>query len=226
MKTQFFIFCALIGSISFFSCNSELSDTVNQDRVFTVYELFYNANEDKTYARATFHFSNEAGTRLQLAGDSKVTFDGDPLTFNSVLAYYEREYAGFRAQGEFEWTDTEGNLFRNTVEISPIRFAPGIDTIDRSQAYELFWEEGELKDNEIVALTINGENEGDARLFTTNDVGATSIILAANRLSEIGQGPATAFLERSYLPAIQEAPSAGGRLTGRQRAENLEVYMK
>ncbi|MCB9298911.1 MAG: hypothetical protein H6559_38200 [Lewinellaceae bacterium] len=75
-------------------------------------------------------------------------------------------------------------------------------------------------------LTINGENEGDARIFSTNDVGATSIILAKDKLSQVGQGPGTAFLERSYLPAIREAPGAGGRLTGRQRAENLEVYMK
>ncbi|MCB0596209.1 MAG: hypothetical protein H6557_13150 [Lewinellaceae bacterium] len=226
MKTQLFAFFALLGSLAFFSCNSESSDSVNQDRIFTVYELFYNANEDKTYARATFYFSNELGTRLELAGDSKVSFDGDPLTFNPVLAYYEREYAGFRPQGAFEWTDTEGNAFRNTVEIRPIRFASGIDTIDRSQSYELFWEEGELKANELVVLTINGENEGDARIFSTNDVGATSIILAKNKLSEVGQGPGTVFLERSFIPAIQEAPSAGGRVTGRQRAENLEVYLK
>ncbi|MCB0563117.1 MAG: hypothetical protein KDD01_01930 [Phaeodactylibacter sp.] len=226
MKTQFFFFCALLCGLAIFSCNSESSDTVDQDRIFTVYELFYNANQDKTYARATFHFSNELGTNLQLAGDSKVTFEGDPLTFNPVLAYYEREYAGFVATGAFEWTDTDGSLFRNTVEIHPISFAPGIDTIDRSQSYELFWEDGELKANEIILLTINGENEGDARIFSTNDVGATSIILAKDKLSEIGQGPGTAFLERSYLPGIQEAPTAGGRITGRQRAENLEVYMK
>lgn len=75
-------------------------------------------------------------------------------------------------------------------------------------------------------LTINGENEGDARIFSTNDVGTTSIILAKDKLSQVSQGPGTAFLERSYLPAIREAPGAGGRLTGRQRAENLEVYMK
>ncbi|MCB0548493.1 MAG: hypothetical protein KDD19_13005 [Phaeodactylibacter sp.] len=51
-------------------------------------------------------------------------------------------------------------------------------------------------------------------------------ILAANRWSEIGQGPGTAFFGRSYIPAILEAPGVGGRITGRQRAENLVVFMK
>ena len=57
-------------TISLFSCNREESNTVEQDRIFTEYELFYNANEDKTYARATFKFSNVFGTKLELSQPS------------------------------------------------------------------------------------------------------------------------------------------------------------
>lgn len=224
MKAKFF-FLPLLTGLLLFSCNRELSNTVDQDRIFTVYELFYNANEDKTYARATFHFSNELGTRLELADPSKVAFDGDPLTFNPVLAYYEREYAGFVQSGVFEWTDTEGNLFRNSVEVRPISYAADIDTIARDGSYELFWGGGPLLAKEIVTVTINGENEQDAQVFATNNQGANSIILAKDKLEKIGHGPGTVFMDRSFIPAISEAPGAGGRLTGRYRPENQEVFM-
>ena len=39
------------------ACQTENSADVNQDRIYTQYELFYNANEDITYARAWFRFA-------------------------------------------------------------------------------------------------------------------------------------------------------------------------
>ncbi|MCB0569117.1 MAG: hypothetical protein KDC66_05115 [Phaeodactylibacter sp.] len=224
MKKLRFLAALALG-LSLFSCNRELSSSVNQDRIFTVYELFYNANEDKTYARATFHFSNELGTKLELADPSKVTFDGDPLTFNAVFAYYEREYAGFVQSGSFEWVDTEGNPFSNTIEIHDIGYGAGIDTIGRSSSYELAWSGAALAANEIVTVTINGENEQDAQVFATSNIGANSIILAKDKLEKIGHGPGTVYMDRSYIPTIADAPSAGGRLTGRYRPENLDVFM-
>lgn len=220
------LFASLLLTLFIFSCNSESSDDVNQDRIFTVYELFYNANEDKTYARATFHFGNELGTRLELADPSMVSFNGDELTFNRVLAYYEREYAGFVSTGTFEWIDTEENAFQNTIEVHTIDYASTIDTIDRSGSYELAWSGDALQLNELVVVGINGENEGDARLFSTNDIGSTSIILAKNILEQVGQGPGTVYMDRSYTPELLDATGAGGRITGRYRPENQEVYMK
>ena len=217
---------ALICAISLFNCNREASEDVNQDRIFTVYELFYNANEDKTYARATFFFSNINGTRLELSDPSEVTFNGDILTFNRLLAYYEKEYAGFVSSGTFEWIDTEENTYQNSIEVHTIDYASGIDTIDRSNSFDLAWSGDALAQDELVTVTINGENEADARIFITNDVGATSIILAKDKLGEVGQGPGTVFMDRSYSPELLDATGAGGTITGRYRPENLEVYMK
>lgn len=226
MSIKFFIALSCFAILFLASCTREASNSVDQDRIFTVYELFYNANEDKTFARATFYFSNELGTRLELAGDSRATFNGDPLTFNAVLAYYEREYAGFVDSGTFDWVDTEGNTYQNTITVNPIEYAAAIDTIDRSASYELFWEEEPLSEEETVTVTINGENEGDARLFTTNDVGANSIILAKNLLEQVGAGPGTLLLERSFSPPIADAPGAGGRIVGRYRPVNQMIQLK
>ncbi|MCB0552469.1 MAG: hypothetical protein KDD02_02870 [Phaeodactylibacter sp.] len=52
-----------------------------------------------------------------------------------------------------------------------------------------------------------------------------SIILGKDKLEKIGHGPGTAFMDRSFTPALIEATGAGGRLTGRYRPENQEVFM-
>lgn len=72
------------------SCKRESSGDVNQKRIFTQYELFYNENEDITYARAWFRFGHETGTLLELSSPSIVTFEGDKLSFNGVLASREK----------------------------------------------------------------------------------------------------------------------------------------
>lgn len=226
---KFFQFSALaaLAVLILTSCVRESSEDVNQDRIFTDYELFYNANQDKTYARATFRFSNATGTNLELANPSKVTFNGDMLTFNNVLAYYEKEYAGFVQSGTFVWEDLDGNTFTNDIEIHEIAYpAGGIDTIPRNAAFDLAWEGDPLADKEFVTVTVNGENELDAQIFITNDVGSQSIILAKNQLEKVGQGPGTVWMDRSCLPGLTQETGAGGKITGRYRPENLQVYFE
>ena len=225
VKTGLFIAATLL-TLVFTGCVREPSDSVNQDKIFTDYELFYNANEDKTYARATFRFSNAFGTKLELAGISEVLFEGDILTFNQALAYYEKEMAGLVEQGTFEWTDTEGNQFTNSVSINEIAYPADLDTIDRSAAFELTWVGDELGEMENVTITANGENEGDAQVFVTNDMGSNSIILSKNLLEKIGEGPGTLFMDRRYQPGLTEATSAGGIITGRYRPDNAAVIFK
>jgi hypothetical protein len=215
-----------IASVSLFSCNREASDTVDQDTIFTSYELFYNANEDKTYARATFQFSNAFGTKLELTQPSEVTFNGDILTFRPALAYYEREYAGFVTSGTFEWNDLDGNVFSNAIEVHPIDYAVGIDTISRAGSFELGWQGEPLEQFEVVTVTVNGENELDAQVFATSNIGAQSIILDKDKLERLGDGPGTVFMDRSYILQPAQATGAGGLVTGRYRPENLAVYIK
>jgi hypothetical protein len=96
-------------------CMREDSSDVNQDKIYAEYELFYNANEDITYARAVFRFSNALGIKLKLATGSEVRFNGDILTFKPALAYYEKSYAGKVMQG-----DLDGRI--PTISSSPIPY--------------------------------------------------------------------------------------------------------
>lgn len=208
------------------SCQRESSDSVDQDKIYTEFELFYNANLDKTFARATFKFSNAFGTKLELANPSTVNFDGQTLTFNTVLAYYERELAGFVESGTFTWTDTEGQSFTNTISVKPIDYSGAINAIAKDSSFELGWAGDPLQANELVVVTINGENEGDAQIFSTNDVGSTSIILGKDKLEQLGTGPGTVWMDRSTILPLNEGTSAGGTIIGRYRPENQSIQIQ
>lgn len=222
-KISFYLFTILFASAALISCESEDSSSVDQDRIFTGYELFYNQNTDKTYARAQFRFGNAVGTTLELAEGSNVVFEGEELGWKPLLAYYELELAGFVNTGTFAFTDTEGTTYQNAIQINEIDYPSNLTTIDRSSAFELAWTGNALAADETVVLTANGENEGDARIFTTNTDGATSIILGQNLLSQIGVGLGTLWMDRTFEPDIQDAPSAGGYTKGRYRPTNASV---
>ena len=211
--------------LSLSSCHKENSEDVNQDRIYTSYELFYNANEDKTYAKASFRFGNITGTLLELTNPSEVRFNDQLLSFKPALVYYEKDFAGLIQNGSFTWKDTEGNTFTNTINLRPINYPAMIDTIYRNAAYEFFWQGDSLLANEIVSLTVNGVLEGDAQIFTQSNIHSKSIILALNKLQLLGEGQGQLWLDRTLNPPLTEKTSAGGVMSGRYRPLNKTTYL-
>lgn len=205
------------GFISLFTaCKSEPSSDVNQDKIYTEYTLYYDGNADKTYARASFKFSNIAGTLLQLDNPSEVTFNGDVLTFNSTLAYYEKEYSGLISSGTFVWTDLNGTSYTNSITMKPIAFPAVIDSINKDSSYELPWVGDSLSTDESVTLTMVDASLSP-QVFYQNDINSQSIILAANQLALLLDGSATLNYDRYYKPALAQQNTAGGLITGRYR---------
>jgi hypothetical protein len=219
-------FFALTFLLFLASCAREKSSDVNQDRIHTTYELFYNANEDITYARAWFRFGNATGTLLELSDPSQVSFEGEKLTFNKVLAYYEKKFVGLKASGSFTFEDTEGNAYQNAVSIHEIGFGALPDSISRTTALSIPFSGGEVLENEVVGVWINGENEGDAQAALTIDQGSNEVIVPADKMEKIGAGPGKIYMDRRFTPQIVEAPGAGGITTGVYRAKTEQVIFK
>jgi hypothetical protein len=214
--TLLFLLAGLLLSLS--SCKKEPSDSVDQDKIWAEYQLIYDNNTKITYARAIFKFSNAAGTVLELKSPATVKCDNDVLTYNPTLGYYEKQYTVFKQTGVFKYTDLDNNNFQNTVNIKDtVGFPASLDTIDKSAAFELSWTGDALEANESVTVWLNGNHEGDSRLFSTNGVGATSIIFPQNQLTQMGTGPGTIAMERLYSPAISQATSAGGLITAKYK---------
>ena len=87
-----------------FSCDyeeAEESINFNQDEIYTTYELSYDENVDRTFAKAWFNYANATGANIQLSSTSQVQFNGDLLVKkeDTGFIYYEQSYAGLLEEG-------------------------------------------------------------------------------------------------------------------------------
>jgi hypothetical protein len=196
------------------SCAKDNSANVNQDSIYTIYELFYDENTDKTTARATFRFGGQTGTLLELDAPAGCTFDGTDLLWNQVLGVHKADWAGLTTNGTFVYTDLDDNTFTNAVgTIDSIGFPTGVDTISMGAAFDFAWTGGAVAANETVTLTINGTTGGNAEIFTTILEGGTDLTLSAAKLANLGIGNATCYLRRAWNSStVTEGTSEGGRV--------------
>ena len=207
------ILLSLCASLFFGSCVKEESSDVKQDKIYTIYELFYNSNTDKTTAQATFRFGGPGGTLLELTSPAYAKFNNDNLLFSPVLGIHKKEYAGIVSSGNYTYLDHDDNFYTNSLTmVNSIAF-PSADSIKNDQAYNFSWVGDPVGTNETVTLTVNGSQQGNIEIFATTSPGATEIILAANKLQKLGIGKANCILHRTYnKPTVAEAPAEGGRM--------------
>jgi len=203
------------------ACESEESASVNQDKIYTTYELLYDQNTDKTYARAQFRFGNALGTILQLSAPAEVKFNNDVLDYKPILAYYEKEYAGKITSGTFTYEGTDGVAYSNSASGLPsIDFPANFAAVTRNQANEFNWTGNALGTGEEVFLFIRNTTTTNLQTFHTNAVGATKMVLSAEKLNNLAPGVAAeADLYRDRIDSLSQKTAAGGYLKMNYRAK-------
>lgn len=219
-RTTTVLFALLALAIaSFSSCNPDSVNDVDPSEVYSEYELYYNANEGKSFAVATFKSGSIGGTRIELPTGAEVSFNGDILTWNSDFFYYEKEYVGIVNLGEFLFVDADGVSYENTATLTSIDRPAGFDSLALLSAYVLEWVGTPLEALEDVTVYVNGVIEGDVQTFYTNTEGTRSIILDRNRLIQLGEGPGTVWMDRRTF-GPHSGTDAGGYVVGRFRGVN------
>ncbi|MEA3447790.1 MAG: hypothetical protein U9Q98_04970 [Bacteroidota bacterium] len=227
------------GFLLFFtSCEDNDRSFLNQDRIYTSYELYYNGNADKTYARATFKLGNKYGTLLKLGDNSSIgitrgdsIYDPESLTFMNEYGYYEKEHSFYMFECCFYFTDEEENQYINSISVPSATFPETIDTIVRDNTWQLSWDKDysfqkiALEENESISLTFKGIADGDVHTFYQFEESSESIVLDSDETSELEPGTYTLILDRRYQPELTQKTSAGGTITGRYRPANRTVVV-
>ncbi len=208
------------------SCQKEDSSDVNQDKIYTEYELFYNQNTDKTVAIARLRFGSPTGTLLEATAPAGVTFNGDDLPYNVVYSGHAKEYAGMVTSGTFAYTNTEGTVFTNaTPAMTTLSHPAGFDTIVKSQANTYTWVGNPLGADERVNLFVGTWTWGQDALFFAYTNGATNIVMGINQLANLAEGGSTLYVDRVHEIAISEGTSEGGVIRTRYRPTNVQVQI-
>ncbi len=211
---------------SLYGCKVEDTGDVNQDKIWTYYEVLYNATDDRTTAFAQFRLDGETGKVLELNQDAAIRFNGQDLLFNSAYEGYVFEFEGLVDSGTFAYQDLDAFTFENTVmPLDSIDFPAGFDTIATSQSNTLTWNGYPLAANEQVGVFIGSWSWSNNALFVQSEENATSITLAADQLANIATGPSTVYLDRWTDVPVTEGTSKGGNVVGKYRVvkENIQI---
>jgi hypothetical protein len=224
MSKYLYLFVAAIATLT--GCTVEDSGDVNQDKIWTRYELFYDANDDKTIAVARFRFGGATGTLLRLNEEASVSFNGEAMAYNDWYFGHTLEFAGWVDSGTFVYQDLDDLTFTNTVyPYDSIAFPAGFDTITKSSANTLTWNGSPLAADEVVGLFVGSWTWGDDALYVQSNDNATNIVLGTGQLSNVPVGPSTLFMDRSTEVAVTEGTSEGGLVVGKYRAQNRIVQV-
>lgn len=214
-------------SIALMSCNKQPSSSVDQDKIYTHYEVFYNKNTDKTVAIARFRFGGATGTLLELEDDSYVTYQGDTLAYNALYSGHVKEYAGLNFGGSFEYRNNSGIVYtNNSLSFDSIAFPSSFDTLSKSLAYDLVWDGSTLDQGERVGIFIGsawvwGQ---DALLLQTNQ-GANNIIIGTNNMSNLATGPSICHMERVNEVFTVNGTTQGGKILSKYKAQNHNIIV-
>lgn len=196
-------------------------DEINQNFIYTNYEMTYDSQIDLTVVKANFRNLNAVGRQLKLTGGSNIRFNNELLPeVNELLTnatYYEKEFAGLVVMGTFTWTDADGKVYNNTIEMPTANVPAELNEISTGADYEFFWVGGHLIHYERIQLRF--DVLGDiTKTYTQNDVLSESITIPASDLEDLAPGSAQLSLERRYRPVLDERTSSGGRITAEYKS--------
>lgn len=196
------------------SCSKEDSSDVNQDKIWTEYVVYYDQNDDKTHAVARFRFGNPTGTLLELVDSTgaNVNFNGTSMPYSIFWSGHHLEFAGNITTGTFQYTNTEGTVFTNSIPsgADTIAFPTAFDTIVKSQAETFSWVGNPLSANQDVGIYVGTWAWDNDALFYTNAVGASSLIMGVQAKSGLTPGQATVYMLRRVENTSIDGTSKGG----------------
>lgn len=198
---------------------AEQSVNVNQTRIWTDYELHYDANADVTVARASFRFGGAYGTPLDLTSPSEVRFNGQLLARTvqpgTGLVRYERTFAGEVASGTFRFVDTEDEAYSNLVTLRPVEFPASVGPIDNDGAFAFDWVGAALGPSEEVTVTLSrfGTSGVALGMFAQRQDGARGVVMDGVQLRAVTPGEVALKMERAWSGTPARVPDAGGRMT-------------
>lgn len=220
MKKYIFRFTIFCFSLILASCTREPSSSVDQDKIYTKYELVYDANTDMTTVKAEFRFGSIVGTKLEWSQPASIRFNGELIPFNSTLAIYEEEIAGFVSSGTFTYTDIEGSIYTNqTGMIKTVSFPNGDININGGTDYVMPFTGNLIGSNDVVSLTISD------KVFATSMVGSSSITIGGVQTSDITTGPYIGYLSRIITTTPDNATPEGGLILLTYKAHNKAIQV-
>lgn len=206
-------------------CKMDETLDVNQRKIYSEYELFYNKAEDRTYIRAQFRHKKSTGNVLRLTSPSLVRFDDFYLEYNSLIQSYEKIIDGYIESGTFVWEDLEGKRYYNFIKLAPIEILD-FDELDTKEEQKIYWSAAPLQYNETIMLFVIPGSHGSARYLTEESPGSDFITVPVTVSSLFSGQTVRVAVQRTFSSVPEQRTEAGGKISSRYRNEDREVFFK
>ena len=221
MVTLFLLSLPFLTGAAGQGCGGEDSSVVKQDRIHTSYWVYYDANTDITYARATFRLGHVLGTVLELTDPAKVTFNDKPAAFSKAWGWHEVQLPG-RVPGTFTYTNVDGQRFVTVVDTLPVASLPMAVTLKPGAAATFAWQGPAIVKGERLEVIVTGENKLDFSVVEQRNVGAVDVVLPADKTQRFNaQG--WLGVRRTQESTPSQAPDAGGLIWATSQPKDARV---
>lgn len=208
------------------SCVKERPSDVNQDSIWTHYQFNYDENEQSTIIKVVTRFNEAFGTKIQLSEGASLQFNGEELEWSQFEGAYYKEIDNFIDEGVFTYTDLDGRVFENHVELEIADFPEQLDSISRFETYMLEWVGGAITEEDNIILTVNSLENSTSLQFFENAPTATQIVMNIDLLQLFPNGHSEWMMQRRGVLSDIETPAAGGVVEWTYVTADRVVYLE
>lgn len=224
MKRKSTIAIALLSVLFFTACKKEESINIDQNRIYSDYEISYDQMTNQTVTQAIFRFDHTSGKKIELTYPARVGFENNSLAWRNISRSYSATRSGNHLNGSFAYFDVDGNRFTNSgVILNPIDLPWGMNNISKSGNFFLPWEGEALQSNETVKVIIGGGSQSGSKEFIATTIGSSYISLDKYDLNKLVTGTAQIQVQREKTTGLAQSNLSGGRITSTYKGRKVNI---
>ncbi len=224
MKRRSTIGIALLSILFFTACKKEASINIDQNRIYSDYEVTYDQMSNQTVMQAIFRVDHNSGKKIELTYPARVGFNDENLAWKNLGGSYRATRSGNHLNGSFTYFDVDENNFENTGSvINPIDLPFGLNNISKNGNFFLPWAGAALEPGETVKVVISGGSQSGSKTFTAAIIGSSYISLEQYKLNNLVVGTAKIQVFREKTAGLQQSNLSGGRITSTYKGRKITI---
>ena len=216
-KILFLSASTLTSAFLLIACTSDEignSKDVNPDAVYFDYEVWAEETNPDVTVNLQYRMGGKNGTTLVLDEPSKVLLDGEQLKLDSAKAtgaYYElqKPVASFSGKHTVTFTDLNKKEYKEEFEFVPFKLDSLSPVMHRGDLVFTF--KG-LEAVDVIDVALTDTSFKSADINDTDTVRNGRLIISANRLSALVNGPINLQFYKEAVKSIKNGTKEGGRI--------------
>lgn len=182
------------------------SDKVDQNHIFQLYQVKYDAESGKMTAKAVYRLDHRSGKQLRLTTPSQVTVNGEKMEFNDQGEYVYT--AGKHQQTtSFVYTNNDKKQFKNSIITNTIAFNQENITFSLDKTTRVAIKAEPFEDSESVSCLLT---KGKETVEIDLDFENGRLIVNPEVIESVQPGTYTARLARKNYSQQLKSLDRGG----------------